>query len=143
MSADSDAVDDILRRFRTIAVVGLSPDPSRISHDVARVMQAAGFRIIPINPNAREVLGERAYPSLIEAAKVERIELVNCFRRSEDIPPIADDTLAIGAPALWMQLGISNAAAAQRLRAAGVRVVEDRCLKVEYQMARSRGLIRD
>jgi uncharacterized protein len=141
MSSDAQVIDEILRRFRTIAVVGLSPNPARTSHDVSRVMQAAGFRIIPINPNASDVLGERAYPSLIEAAKVEKIEIVNCFRRSEDIPPIADETLAIGAPALWMQLGISNPQAAERLRAAGVLVVEDRCLKVEYRMSKSRGVM--
>ncbi len=135
----TDTITRILQRCRTIAVVGLSPSPLRASFDVSRSMQAAGYRIIPVNPNATEVLGEKAYPSLIEAAKAVKIDLVNCFRRSEDIPPIAEEALAIGAPAFWMQLGISNAESAAKLRAAGVMVVEDRCLKVEFRMAKARG----
>jgi uncharacterized protein len=136
-----DPVDRIFRRCRTIAVVGLSPNPQRASFDVSRYMQAAGYRIIPVNPNATEVLGEKAYASLLDAAKAEKIDLVNCFRRSEDIPPIAEDALAIGAPALWMQLGISHAETAAKLRAAGLTVVEDRCLKIEHRMAKARGSI--
>jgi predicted CoA-binding protein len=122
----------ILQNCRSIAVVGLSPKPQRASFDVARYLQARGFRIIPVNPNAREVLGEKAYATLSDAAKVERIDLVNCFRNSEDIPPIADEAIAVGAKALWLQLGVRKDAAADKARAAGLVVVQDRCLKIDH-----------
>ena len=137
----ADAATAILQRCRTIAVVGLSPDPTRISFAVSRYMQAAGYRIVPVNPNASQVLGETCYASLGAAAQHEKIDLVNCFRRSEEIAAIADETLALALPALWMQLGIVNDAAARRLRAAGVQVVQDRCLKIEHRLAQLRGLL--
>ena len=112
----------ILTHCRTIAVVGLSPKPHRASFDVARYMQGQGYRIIPVNPNATEVLGEKAYASLTEAAQHEHIDLVNCFRNSEDIPPIVDEAIAIGAKAVWMQLGIRHPAAAAQAEAAGLLV---------------------
>lgn len=118
----------------TIAVVGLSPKTHRESHGVARYMQAQGWRIVPVNPNAVEVLGEKAYATLTEAAQHERITLVNCFRKSADIPPIVDEAIAIGAKAIWMQMGISHSVAAAKARAAGLRVVEDSCLKVAHAM---------
>jgi hypothetical protein len=127
-----EAIDAILDSCRTVAVVGLSPKPHRDSFGVARYMQAHGWRIVPINPNAREILGEKAYPSLTEAARHERIELVDCFRNSADIPPIVDEAIAIGAKAVWMQLGIEHAAAADKARAAGLLVVQDRCLKIDH-----------
>ena len=132
----------ILNHCRTIAVVGLSPKPHRASFDVARYMQAAGYRVIPVNPNVDEVLGEKAYPSLTEAAKHERIELVNCFRNSEDIPPIVDEAIAIGAKAVWMQLGISHARAAAKAEAAGLLVVQDHCFKIDHRVLASQGLVR-
>jgi predicted CoA-binding protein len=123
----------ILQHCRTIAVVGLSPQPQRDSYDVARYLQARGYRIIPVNPNATEVLGEKAYATLREAAQHEAIDLVNCFRNSPDIPPIVDDAIAIGAKAVWMQLGISHAAAAAKAEAAGLLVVQDRCIKIDHR----------
>jgi predicted CoA-binding protein len=127
-----DAIDTILDSCRTVAVVGLSPKPHRDSFRVAQYMQAQGWRIVPINPNAAEILGEKAYPSLTEAARHERIELVDCFRNSADIPPIVDEAIAIGAKAVWMQLGIEHAAAADKARAAGLLVVQNRCLKIDH-----------
>lgn len=131
----AERVDWILRHCRTIAVVGLSPKPHRASHDVAQYMQAQGWRIIPVNPLAREVLGEPAYASLTQAARHERIDLVNCFRRPEDIPPLAEEAVAIGAKALWLQLGIHHDAALQRAWQAGLVAVQDRCLKIDHRAA--------
>lgn len=129
----TDAIRTILDHCRTVAVVGLSPKPHRDSYQVARYMQAHGWRIVPVNPNASgEILGEQVYPSLSEAAKHERIELVNCFRNSADIPPIVDEAIAIGAQAVWMQLGVEHAAAAEKARAAGLAVVQNRCLKIDH-----------
>ena len=137
----AERMPHILKHYRTIAVVGLSPKPHRASLDVARYMQANGYRIIPVNPNATEVLGEKAYASLSEAAQHEKIELVNCFRNSEDIPPIVDEAIAIGASAVWMQLGISHPAAAKKAEAAGLLVVQDHCLKIDHRVLQSRGLV--
>ena len=122
----------ILTQCRSIAVVGLSPKPHRDSYKVSRYMQQQGWRIIPINPNATEVLGETAYPSLSAAAQVERIDLVNVFRNSEDVPPVVDEAIAVGARALWLQLGITHSAAVDKARAAGLWAVQDRCLMVEH-----------
>ncbi len=132
-----DQDDDIrwvLRHCRTVAVVGLSPKPHRDSYQVARYMQARGWRIVPVNPMAagQTILGEPVYPSLTEAARHERIELVNCFRNSADIPPIVDEAIAIGALAVWMQLGVEHEAAAEQARQAGLRVVQNRCLKIDH-----------
>lgn len=129
----TEAIRSILDHCRTVAVVGLSPKPHRDSYQVARYMQAQGWRIVPVNPNASgEILGEPVYPSLSEAAQHERIELVNCFRNSADIPPIVDEAIAIGAQAVWMQLGVEHAAAAAKARAAGLVVVQNRCLKIDH-----------
>jgi predicted CoA-binding protein len=134
MSNEMDDVRAILRDRRTVAVVGLSPRPERDSHRVARYMQRQGWRIVPVNPVAagQTILGEPVYASLTEAAKHERIDLVNCFRNSADIPPIVDEAIAIGAPALWLQLGVQHADATTKARAAGLRVVENRCLMVDH-----------
>lgn len=137
----SDRIQDILRNCRSIAVVGLSPKPHRASHDVALYLKGHGYRIIPVNPNASEVLGERAYATLEEAAKHEKIDLVNCFRNSEDIPPIVDEAIAIGARAIWMQLGISNPSAAAKAEAAGLLVVQDHCIKVDHRVLLSSGML--
>ncbi len=137
----AERMPHILNHCRTIAVVGLSDQPHRASFDVARYMQAQGYRIIPVNPNLSEVLGEKAYPSLTEAARHEKIELVNCFRNSPDIPPVMDEAIAIGAKAVWMQLGISNPAAASKAEAAGLLVVQDHCIKIDHRVLMSRGLL--
>lgn len=128
-------VADILSHCRTIAVVGLSPKPERASFDVARYMQAHGYRIIPVNPNAgvTEILGEKVYATLLDASQVEKIDLVNCFRNSQDIPPIVDAAIAIQAQAVWMQLGVAHADAATKAQAAGLKVVQNRCLKIDHR----------
>lgn len=127
------AIRQSLSNCTTIAVVGLSPKPHRDSFRVAKYMQDHGFRIVPINPNAHEVLGEKAYASLTEAAQHERIDMVNCFRNSEDIPPIAAEAIAIGAQSLWLQLGVVNDAAAKQAKDAGLVVVQNLCLMVEHR----------
>lgn len=142
--APADRIPRILNHCRTIAVVGLSPKPHRASFDVARYMQAAGYRIIPINPNEVEVLGEKAYASLTDAAAQETFELVNCFRNSADIPPIVDEAIALGGgiQAVWMQLGITHLDAAAKAEAAGLLVVQDRCLKIDHRVLLSSGVVR-
>jgi hypothetical protein len=126
-------VDFILAHCRTVAVVGLSPKAHRDSYRVAQYMQAHGWRIVPINPNASSILGETAYASLLDAAEHHRMDLVNVFRNSEDVPPVVTDSIAIGAKAIWLQMGITHASAAEQARAAGLRVIEDKCLMVEHR----------
>ena len=130
-------LQDILTRCRTLAVVGLSPQWHRPSYFAAKYMQAHGYRIVPVNPLvAREgghILGETAYASVTEAAAAGlKIDMVDCFRKSEDIPPLAEEAVAIGAQCLWLQLGVFNAAAGQRAEAAGLRVIQNRCVKIEH-----------
>jgi predicted CoA-binding protein len=137
----AERISYLLTHCRTIAVVGLSPKPHRTSFDVARYLQSQGYRIIPVNPNASEVLGERAYATLLEAAQHEKIDLVNCFRNSEDIPPIVDEAIAIDAKAVWMQLGVANPAAAAKAEAAGLLVVQDRCIKIDHRVLLTGGLL--
>ena len=132
--SEAQTVRHILQSCRSVAVVGLSPKAHRASFGVARYMQAAGWKIIPINPNASEILGVKAYPSLTEAAREHRIELVDVFRNSEDVPPVVDEAIAVGAQAVWLQLGVVNEPAAARARAAGLQVVQDRCLKVDHAL---------
>jgi uncharacterized protein len=119
-------VERILRKAHTIAVVGLSPNSWRPSHGVARYLQRAGYRIIPVNPNITEALGERAYPTLRDVP--EPIDVVDVFRRSELVGPIVDDAIAIKAGAVWLQDGVIDEAAAARARAAGLDVVMDDCM---------------
>ena len=121
-----------LEHCRTVAVVGLSPKTHRDSYEVAQYMQRKGWRIVPINPNAREILGEKAYPTLLDAAREHRIELVNVFRNSADVPPVVDEAIGIGAKAIWLQLGIVNEMAAAKARALDISVVQNRCLMVEH-----------
>ncbi len=127
----------ILKTCKTIAVVGLSPKVHRDSYEVAEYMQSQGYRIIPINPVAAAsntpILGEKVYTSLLEAAKVEKIDMVDCFRNSADIPPIATEAVQIKAQVLWMQLGIDNEAAKSEAVAAGLAVVENRCLLIDHR----------
>ena len=127
------AIRQSLADCKTIAVVGLSPKPHRDSFRVAKYMQDHGYRIVPINPNATEVLGEKAYASLTEAAQHARIDMVNCFRNSEDIPPIAKEAIAIGAKSLWLQIGVVNDDAAKQATDAGLVVVQNLCLMVEHR----------
>jgi predicted CoA-binding protein len=121
-----DVADRILTSARTIAVVGLSANPRRPSHGVARYLQRTGYRIIPVNPNLDEVLGERAYPSLRDIP--QPVDVVDVFRRSEFVGPIVDDAIAIKAAAVWLQDGVIDEAAAARARASGLDVVMDDCM---------------
>ena len=133
-------IAQILQDSKTIAIVGLSNKPERASLGVAEYLQGQGYRIIPVNPAyvSEEILGERVYASLQEAADAlapsgQRIDIVDCFRKSEDIPPLARDAIAIRAGCLWMQLEIENQAAADLARAAGLDVVMNHCLKIEHR----------
>jgi uncharacterized protein len=119
-----------LENARTIAVVGLSANPERTSYRVSRYMQERGYRIIPVNPTITESLGEKAYASLKDIP--EKVDIVNVFRNSPDVPPVADDAIAIQAKVLWMQEGIVNQEAACKAEAAGLKVVMDRCIMVEH-----------
>lgn len=127
-----DVVDRILATTRRIAVVGLSPNPSRSSHGVARALQRDGYEIVPVNPNVDEVLGERSWPSLADVPG--EVDLVDVFRRTEHLPGIAREAAAIGAPALWNQQGLVSPEARAIAAEAGMDYVEDRCLKVEVAL---------
>jgi len=117
---------EILRRFRRVAVVGLSPRPERDSHRVARYLVSVGYDVVPVNPAVDEVLGRRCWPNLTAAPGP--IEVVDVFRRSELVAPVVDEAIAVGAKAVWMQDGVVDEAAAARARAAGLLVVMDRCM---------------
>lgn len=123
--------EEILRSAQTIAVVGASPDPSRTSHRVMRYLQRAGYRCIPVNPNADEVLGERCYSSLADLP--EPVDLVDVFRRAEYCAGVALEAAAIGAPALWLQLGLRSAEARDVAEEAGMQYVEDACTAVVHR----------
>lgn len=126
----ADAIRDLLSESKVIAVVGLSSKSHRPSYGVAHYMQSAGYRIIPVNPNEKEVLGERSYSSLEEVPV--QVHIVDIFRRSEYVPPIVDSAIAIGAKAVWMQEGVVHEEAAGKARAAGLFVVMDRCLLKDH-----------
>jgi uncharacterized protein len=124
-------VERVLRRYRTWAVVGCSPDPSRDSHRIGALLQRHGYHVIPVNPGCDEVLGQRAYPTLADAAQEHDIEVVDVFRRSEQAAAHVDEAVQIGAAAVWLQLGVYADEAAGRARAAGLDVVEQRCPAIE------------
>ena len=124
-------IEEILRSSKTIAVVGLSPNPVRPSYDVARYLKEQGYRIIPVNPTVEEVLGERSYPNL--SAIPERVDVVDIFRRSEEVPAIVEEAIKIKASVVWMQEGVIHEEAAARAQAAGLSVIMDRCMMVEHQ----------
>ncbi len=124
------ALAELLRSARRIAVVGLSDKPDRPSYGVAAYLQRAGYTIIPVNPTLTSVLGETAYPDL--ASIPEPVDIVDIFRRSEEAGAVVDEAISAGAKAIWMQLGVADAAASARAVAAGLAVVENRCLKIEH-----------
>lgn len=130
MIDDDTGLKRILEETRTIAMVGLSPNPQRPSHEVAEFLMARGYTVIPVNPGCSEVLGHKCYPSLRDIPGP--VDMVDVFRNPEDVPPIADDAIAIGARTLWMQLGVINAAAAVKAEQAGLRVVMNHCPKIEF-----------
>jgi predicted CoA-binding protein len=135
------SIAELLAQTRTIAVVGLSAKPNRASHEVAAYLQAHNYRVIPINPTyaGTNILGEHCYATLTQAAAVLAeqgiaIEIVDCFRKSEDIPPVVDEAIAVHARCVWMQQGIAHEAAAAKAEAAGLIVVMDKCLKIEHML---------
>jgi predicted CoA-binding protein len=125
-----DMIKRILREYKTIAVVGLSAKWNRPSHFAAKYMKEHGYKIIPVNPGYDEILGEKCYPSLFDIP--EPVDIVDIFRRSEDVPPIVEDAINIGAKVVWMQLTVINEEAASRAREAGLEVVMNRCVKIEH-----------
>ncbi len=127
---DINTLRRILKENRTIAVVGLSAEWHRPSYFAAKYMQEHGYRVIPVNPKYREILGEKCYASLREIP--EKVDLVDVFRKTQDVMPVAEDAVAIGAKVLWQQLGVKNEAAAAKARAAGLDAVMDRCVKIEH-----------
>lgn len=124
------ALKELLQSARTIAVVGLSSDASKASRQVASYLKDKGYKIVPVNPSADEIMGLKSYPDLKSIP--EPVDVVDVFMRSEGVPEIADQAIAINAKVLWLQLGITNEEAAQKARDAGLTVVQDACLKVEH-----------
>jgi hypothetical protein len=127
---DINSLRRILRECRVLAVVGLSADWYRPSYFAAKYMQEHGYRVIPVNPKYDSILGERCYKSLRDIP--EKVDLVDIFRKTQDVMPIAEEAIAIGAKVLWQQLGVKNEAAAARAQAAGLETVMDRCVKIEH-----------
>ena len=127
----ADPITDLLKRAKTIAVVGLSNSPLRPSHGVSAYMQTHDYRIIPVNPQVDEVLGERAYASLLDVP--EKIDIVNIFRRPEFVEEIVDQAIRLKVPAIWMQEDVINERAAEKARKAGILVIMDRCILKEHR----------
>jgi predicted CoA-binding protein len=128
---EAEQIRDLLKRSKTIAVVGLSDSPLRASHGVSAYMQMQGYRIIPVNPDVEEVLGEKSYPSLLDVPGP--IDIVNVFRRPEFVPAIVDQAIARKASAIWMQEGVIHQQAAEKARQAGIFVVMDLCILKEHR----------
>jgi predicted CoA-binding protein len=131
MNQSPDPVTDLLKKAKTIAVVGLSSSPLRPSYGVSAYLQGHGYRIIPVNPEIKGALGEKAYASLSEVP--EKIDIVDVFRRSEFVPEIVDEAIKLKVPAIWLQEGVIHEAAAQKARNAGLLVVMDRCILKEHR----------
>ena len=131
VTAGHDQIYEILQRAKTIAVVGLSDNPLRPSHGVAAYLQSHGYRIIPVNPEIKSSLGEKAYPTLLDVP--EKIDIVDIFRRPEFVEEVVDQAIKLKDPAVWMQEEIVHEKAAQKARAAGIFVVMDRCILVEHR----------
>ena len=125
-----DEIRNILDTAKTVAVVGISDDPDRPSFVVANFLQKHGYKIVPVNPSLEEAFGERSVAGVRDIQ--EPVDVVDIFRRSEAVPPIVEDAIAIGAKVVWMQEGVVNEEAAERARAAGLQVVMDRCMRKEY-----------
>jgi hypothetical protein len=138
LNASDREIAEILKAARTIAVVGISARAERDSHRVAAYLQGAGYRIVPVNPGLEEVLGERCYPSLTAIPPSIPVDVADVFRRVEHLPAVVEDAIARGVPVVWFQSGLCHEAAAARARAAGLTVVQDRCLKVEHMRLAAR-----
>ena len=130
---DAEEIGRALVEARTVAVVGCSPNPARPSHTIARYLQGRGYRVIPVNPGHREILGEKCYRSLSEIPPDVRVDIVDVFRRSSEVGPVADAAIARGIGFFFMQQGVVDAAAAGRLQKAGIPVAMDRCILVERE----------
>jgi predicted CoA-binding protein len=133
----NETITKILKESHTIAVVGLSNNPERPSYRVANYLKSQGYRIIPVNPSITEALGEKSYPDL--AAIPDPVDVVDIFRKPEDVPPIVEATIAKGAKVVWLQEGVVNEAAAERARSAGLLVVMDHCMFKEHSRLRREG----
>ena len=131
--AEEDKLRALLREARTIAVVGLSPNPMRPSNSVARYLQRSGYTIVPVNPGHPEILGAKSYPTLTDAAREQPIDIVDVFRRSEHVGAIVDEAIAVHPKLIWLQLGVVDAAAAQRAAAAGIALIQDLCIAIEHK----------
>lgn len=130
----SDAeIRDVLTRARTVAIVGLSDNPERDSNEVARYLQSKGYRVIPVNPTVPEILGEKSYPSVTAIPKEIRVDIVDIFRRSDQVTPIAREAIRRGVRVVWMQLGIDNAEAASLVRDAGGTEFENLCIMTQHR----------
>lgn len=130
----TEEIRSLLISAKTVAMVGASSNPEKASHGIMQKLQRAGYHVVPVNPREKEVLGEKAYASLLDIP--ERIDIVDVFRRSEDTPPIADEAVKIGAKALWLQTGIANEDAAARAKAGGLTVVMDACIGATHALLR-------
>lgn len=133
MTPSRDELRELLRRARTIAVVGLSPKSIRPSHSVSRYLQQAGYRIVPVNPGHGEILGEKSYPTLTAAARDHTIDVVDIFRRSEHAGAVVDEAIGLRPQLIWLQQGVVDAEAEQRAAAAGIPFIMDECLAVEHR----------
>jgi len=130
-TTEAERITELLQSARTIAVVGLTGTPVRPSYGVSLYMQSQGYRVIPVNPNITEWMGEKAYPSLLDVP--EKIDIVNVFRRSDAVPDVVDQAIQIKAPVIWMQEGVIHQEAAEKARQAGIFVVMDRCILKEHR----------
>ena len=133
-STEAEHIADLLKRSKTIAVVGLTDNPLRPSYGVSDYMQSQGYRIIPVNPKVSDSLGEKAYASLLDVP--EKIDIVNIFRRPEAVPEVVDQAIELNVPAIWMQEGVVHEEAAEKARKAGIFVVMDRCILKEHMRYR-------
>ena len=137
MDVSDPELREVLGRAKTIAVVGLSDKPERDSNEVARYLQSQGYRIVPVNPMLTQVLGEKSYPSLAAIPAEVRVDIVDVFRRSDQVPPVVDEAIQRGDQVVWMQLGVENAEAAAKARAAGLTVFENLCIMVQHRRLRA------
>jgi predicted CoA-binding protein len=128
-----EEIKNTLIRCKTVAIVGISPKPDRPSYAVAAYLQSKGYRIIPVRPDGEEILGEKVYHSLMEIPKEIEVDVVDIFRKPEDVPPVTEEAIRRGAKVVWMQEGITHQEACDRADKAGLKVVMDRCIKKEHQ----------
>jgi predicted CoA-binding protein len=130
---EDEELKEILIHYKTVAVVGISPKEDRPSYSVASYLKSNGYRIVPVRPDGDTVLGEKVFPNLLEIPEEIEVDIVDVFRKSEDVPPIVDEAIRRGAKVLWMQEGIVNKEAGTKAEKAGLKVVMDRCMKKEHQ----------